>query len=406
MSFRTALILLNGIALVVIAGVLVYRVVSLRRNPEVRPPANLAEPLADDDFEGRKLERVLGWSLLFTLVIAVSLPLYFLAEPTRQDTMADDFLERSIERGAILFANSQSPEFNSTRSLLCADCHGVDGTGGSAPFTLQPEADKCLEEENRGNAEVPECLPRQVSWQAPDLTLALLRYDRDQVASIITFGRPGTPMPAWGVESGQGVLNAQGIDDLTNYLESIETTSAKAQAAALKTVAKYKQDATDLVEQKTDALEQAQSDLAEATRDGIPVEEEEVATAQAELDTAIILNEEAQSLSQGATLFRLNCARCHTKGWSYHATEPARADLPALAPQGSGAFGPDLRSGRTLLQFPGEAGVQEQFNWVAIGAAPQQLYGNRGISSGRMPHFGQVLTDDQIRAIVEYERSL
>jgi mono/diheme cytochrome c family protein len=34
------------------------------------------------------------------------------------------------------------------------------------------------------------------------------------------------------------------------------------------------------------------------------------------------------------------------------------------------------------------------------------LYGTRGISSGRMPHFGNVLSKEQIQAIVDYERSL
>ena len=39
-------------------------------------------------------------------------------------------------------------------------------------------------------------------------------------------------MPAWGVESGKGVLNEQSINDLVAYLESIVTTSDKAQAMA------------------------------------------------------------------------------------------------------------------------------------------------------------------------------
>ena len=113
-----------------------------------------------------------------------------------------------------------------------------------------------------------------------------------------------------------------------------------------------------------------------------------------------------KGLSDGAILFRLNCARCHTKGWSYHVTDPARADLPPLPPQGSGAYGPNLNGGSVLLQFPGEAGLQNQLNWVTVGVPAFQQYGVRGISSGRMPHFGQALTKAQIKAIVEYERSL
>ena len=59
-----------------------------------------------------------------------------------------------------------------------------------------------------------------------------------------------------------------------------------------------------------------------------------------------------------------------------------------------------------LLQFPGEAGMQNQFDWVAVGVPANNQYGVRGISSGRMPHFASMLTEDQIKEIVEYERRL
>ena len=44
--------------------------------------------------------------------------------------------------------------------------------------------------------------------------------------------------------------------------------------------------------------------------------------------------------------------------------------------------------------------------WIALGVPANDQYGIRGISSGRMPHFSRQLTDEQITAIVEYERSL
>jgi mono/diheme cytochrome c family protein len=410
-NFRNALIALNIAAFAVIAAVVVWRVISIRRNPETKEPENIEKFLPDEDLEGRRLERVLGWSLIFTLVIAVALPLYFLFEPARQNNLDEEFLEKSIDRGAILFANAQSPDYDATRSLLCADCHGLEGGGGSASFVLQPESDECLEEQNQNNAEVPECLPKQVIWEAPDLTLAALRYDRAQLEEIVTFGRPGTPMPAWGVASGKGVLNKQGISDLVNYMDSIAATPDKAKAAAANEVEDYKTQAEELVEQNRQALEEAETALAEGQADSatpteLAVLEAAVETTEAELANAILLDAEAQDLSDGAILFRMNCARCHTKGWSYHVTEPARPDLSPLPPQGSGAYGPNLRDGSTLLQFPGEAGEQQQFDWVALGVPANNLYGQRGISSGRMPHFSRVLTEEQITAIVEYERSL
>ena len=91
----------------------------------------------------------------------------------------------------------------------------------------------------------------------------------------------------------------------------------------------------------------------------------------------------------------------------------ARRDLVGARAEGTpGMSGrPDLvgifssgRDGSTLLQFPGEAGKQEQFDWVALGVPANEQYGVRGISSGRMPHFSKQLSEEQITLIVEYER--
>lgn len=97
--------------------------------------------------------------------------------------------------------------------------------------------------------------------------------------------------------------------------------------------------------------------------------------------------------TDGAKLFEAFCARCHTQGASYG--EPST--------QGGGAYGPDLTGGATLRQFPS---VAQQITWVTETVAIGKQYGQRGISSGRMPHFGDMLTDEQIRAIVDYERTL
>jgi mono/diheme cytochrome c family protein len=408
-SFRLTLILLNVVALFVIVGVIVWRVVSLKRNTETAP-ANQTPFLDDEGLEGRRLERALGWSLVFVLIIAVSLPVYFLLEPTRQVQMEEGFLERSVAHGAALFAGPQSPAYDSTVSLQCANCHGINGEGGAAPFVLQPELDKCLEEQNKGNENVPECLPKQVSWTAPALDTVLLRFDPEQVTQILNYGRPGTPMPAWGVISGKGILNEQSIQELVNYLTSIQISSKKATARSTQAVNEYRAGGSDLVDQSQSDLDTATSELATARADRTttPATLEQlqsaVDTATAKLAAAQAYADEVEGLSEGAVLFRLNCARCHTKGWSYY--DPTDLALPPPSPQGSGAYGPNLRDGSTLLQFPGKAGKQQQFSWVALGVPENQQYGIRGISSGRMPHFARELTDDQIKKIVAYERSL
>ena len=115
--------------------------------------------------------------------------------------------------------------------------------------------------------------------------------------------------------------------------------------------------------------------------------------------------------SQGELLFDVNCARCHTKGWSYN--DPARPTVPPPSPSGSGAFGPSLRGGAVLEQFPGlpaddpnSPGFQKQYDWVANGAVAEKGFGVRGISSGGMAHFGNILSKEQIDAIIKYERNL
>jgi hypothetical protein len=72
---------------------------------------------------------------------------------------------------------------------------------------------------------------------------------------------------------------------------------------------------------------------------------------------------------------------------------------------GSGAFGPNLTEGDVDRQFPPPTGESELFAWISIGVERYQGYGIRGISSGRMPHFGAVLTKTQIESIMAYERS-
>ena len=59
-----------------------------------------------------------------------------------------------------------------------------------------------------------------------------------------------------------------------------------------------------------------------------------------------------------------------------------------------------------LLQFPGLTGRTQQIMWVTVGVPANQPYGTRGISSGRMPHFGSFLSAQQIAEIVDYEGGL
>lgn len=428
MSFYTILVLINAVAIAAILGFILFRVLRLKHNQE-RKPENLTPFFDDDVLEGAHLERVLGVSLVALVVVVLALLAYFIWEPFRETASATDFHQQSVDRGAVLFANSQSKAYDSTKSLLCANCHGVDGSGGSATFVVKSDDPRC-DPTAPVNASTPAyCLPKQVSWAAPSLQLASLRYSSAQLTQIITYGRPGTPMPAWGVASGKGALQEQSIGDLVNYVESIATTSAKAQATAQAETQSCGADdkvntraacvgRKQLQDPKTQAaadqwvadaraeLAAAQAQLAAAASAGdLATYTKLVQEKQDTLKAAEGWQQATRSATDGQIAFMNNCARCHTRGWSYfNAEDPQSTPPPGV--MGAGAYGPNLTGGDVNNQFPPPTGEDELLQWISIGVPANEQYGIRGISSGRMPHFGAVLTKQQIEEIMAYERSL
>jgi mono/diheme cytochrome c family protein len=426
MSVRTGLIIVNILAFLVIGGIVAYRVVSYRRNPDAKPPQNLRPFMTDEELEGRKLERVLAWALWCSVIVAAALPVYWLWEPTRQKDAVAQFDTQAEDRGATLFANSSMKAYDSTKSLQCANCHGTDAGGGSTTFVLKPP-------DSGSN------LPLTVTWQAPALNTVMSRMTPDQVNQVITFGRPGTPMPAWGVAGG-GAKNEQSVSDLVAYLQSIQLSPAKARAQAAQNLQKLIDGALgngttkgavatsqDNLASAQDQLRQDQALLArfpdnKGYQTNVQVDQESLVNAQAAVRNSQAWESQIRQLqttwksgdatkpgaaqnAYGELLFMTNCARCHTKGWSYF--DPTKGEVPLPAQQGSGAFGPNLTNGDTVRQFPpGTDGLQQMYDWIATGVEANKQYGVRGISSGRMPHFGTILTKDQIEAIMAYERSL
>lgn len=191
--------------LAVVAGILWLGImlVSALRNrggaEEVAP--NLKPGIDDQQLETRRLETGQKYAIGFAAFLAVALPLYFLGEPARQEGFVHEFDESSVERGEHI-----------VEEFACFSCHGPLGSGGSAAYV----------EKRSGVA---------VSWTAPSLDDVLYRYNEDELNFWITFGRGNTPMPAWGVEGG-GPMNEKQIEDVVNYLKTIQISQ---QAAVDKT---------------------------------------------------------------------------------------------------------------------------------------------------------------------------
>jgi mono/diheme cytochrome c family protein len=341
------------IGLVLVIGWIVYAMFNARAarkevGSEIELAANRRPYYDDEQLEGRRLELVQFLGVLLLAVIVIGLPLYWVFEPSRQAgarEAADNWL---AGRGARLFATTADGGFN------CAGCHGgMNATGGNAPFALTDPA----------TGEV-----RSVSWTAPALNTVLYRFSPEEVDFIITYGRPGTPMSAWGTDGG-GPLNAQQVESLVAYLASIQIPREDCAA-----------DEADDPNCPTGHLPaEMQADIEAAARQAV---------------------EDGQYGSYGEALFNLSlsggaysCARCHTKGWSYG--DPQES--------GQGSLGPNLTGGSENSHF---VNVEEQIDFVSNGSENGVGYAEQGQGSGKMPGFGALLTDEQITAIVDYVRGL
>jgi mono/diheme cytochrome c family protein len=181
--------------LAIVAGIvwLGLMLVSALRNrggaEEVAP--NLKPGMDDQHLETRRLEGGQKAAIAFSAFLALSLPLYFLGENNRQEGFVEEFSHASVERGEHI-----------VDEFACFNCHGPLGSGGTADF-VEPRSQV------------------SVSWEAPSLDDIFYRYDRDEINFWVTYGRGNTPMPAWGLDGG-GPMNEQQVQDVVNYLETIQ----------------------------------------------------------------------------------------------------------------------------------------------------------------------------------------
>ena len=354
----------TAIAWVIFIAVLIFWIVYFFANKrtsraelgsEIELAANRKPYYDDEILEGRRLERVQLLGVLFLVVLVVGLPLYWIFEPDRQAGAQEQKAEDFVNYGAALFATTANGGFN------CAGCHGAAGGGGAAPYTLT-------------DAKTGEV--KAVSWNAPALNTVLYRFDESEVKFILVYGRPFSPMSPWGLAGG-GPMNDQQIDTLIAYLTSIQIE--RVGCAANETDPR-----TCATGTLPDTEKKRISDAATAAAKAL-VQSGKYATVEAAMGEALY----NLDINAGA----YSCARCHTPGWSYG--EPGVT--------GQGAFGWNLTGGSPAAHFPDE---QAQIDFITAGSEYGKKYGIQGQGSGRMPGFGNMLTDAQIKAIVEFTRSL
>ncbi|MFT7602104.1 MAG: mono/diheme cytochrome c family protein [Acidimicrobiales bacterium] len=291
---------------------------------EIELAANKKEYLSDEDLEGSKLDKSLSFALVTLGVCSLALPFYWLAEPGRQEGAVDAYQLNFESRGEGLYLEGAQ----------CVNCHSAGGAGGSAPYVLQDGDGQFV-----ANA----------AWNAPALDDVLLRYSEDEVRYILNFGRPGSPMAAWGTPGG-GPLTTQQVQNLIEYIDTF-------QVQTLDTIA---------INESSDP-------------DASNLAAEEVAAAiYTEVDRSI---EAGEFETVGEAVFNLglfsdfrngslSCARCHTAGWSLGAG--AFPDLLSDSVSGCGGGNPsgigfNLCSGSTRDRFPDDSWKQPNGDWLPAG---------------------------------------
>ncbi|MEZ5265007.1 MAG: c-type cytochrome [Acidimicrobiales bacterium] len=352
------------VAWITIVGFAIYLFINMRRaKPEVGAEVDLApnrKPYyTDEELEGPRLDRYLTMALVLLGILALGVPFYWLAEPGRQEGSVKRFEAIFASRGEALFATN------------CASCHGQGAGGGVAAFVLQDKEGDFL---------------ANVSWKAPALNNALLRFSREEVQYVLDHGRAFSPMQPWSTVGG-GAMNAQQIQNLIDYMQSVILTPEEAQD----------QIRGGLVTRVAEELSVGMSaEERSAVTDEVEAAFDEAATnTEALIALGVASNEESAQLKLGELMFNneaasgsYSCARCHTQGWSY--------DRPGAT--GSGAFGPKLWDVIEKFNDPEQLAI-----FLGEGCDVGKIYGRQSqCKSGQMPGFGSQYTQEQLDAVAAY----
>jgi mono/diheme cytochrome c family protein len=199
-----------------------------------RPHAILRIPQAmrpaqpDEVLEGPRLQRIQAWGLVATVATAAFIPLYWLPEQQRQESFVDRFSEESLRRGSLIFAippeleeDASAEQFKEDERALslgqsCANCHGA-----ASPGDVPEDGSEVAAGGLATPAFTDPVTGKTVAYTAPPLNTVFSRWDTEVVKFTIERGRPGTPMPAWGVEFG-GSMTEMMVNDVINWLRAIQ----------------------------------------------------------------------------------------------------------------------------------------------------------------------------------------
>ena len=193
----TTLLVAGGIALF---GLLLVLTAAgeLRGRRKAKVPAGFRPGPSDEELERKVLPSYMAWGALATLIISLWLPAYWLREPTRLEDARVKFQTREVAEGRGLY-----------EEFLCSQCHGENAEGGTRTFSIDGVDHQFAE---------------------PPLKYIYARYQatgmsEDDITRLvldaINQGRPGTPMPTWGLAFG-GPLNSEQVENIVLYLQTVQ----------------------------------------------------------------------------------------------------------------------------------------------------------------------------------------
>jgi mono/diheme cytochrome c family protein len=195
---------------IALALVLAFSFVAIQSKGRLRahgapdiPPVMQPGP-SDTDLEKPRLEKLQGWGVGFVILFAVLLPLVWLREPSNNKSQEQALLKDSIARGA---QEVQLFSEDNQLGIGCVRCHGSNPVVGGGVNIY-----------NGVRVQVP---PLNTVCAGPNVPIHSAIHNLDDVKQTIMRGRPGTDMPSWSVRF-QGALDDQQIQDLLNYLISIQ----------------------------------------------------------------------------------------------------------------------------------------------------------------------------------------
>ncbi len=195
-----------GILVLVAIGALLLGMRRERTPPELDIPKGMRPGPGDPELENRLLVRHYMWGLVLVVILAVWIPVYWLNEPSANKSDTQQALAQSILRGHL--TTLPGTQINPL-GFNCQRCHGPNLHGGQNVF-------------NGNVVAVPNL---QTVCGGAKYGHPLIKSLQDVVATI-SEGRAGTDMPSWSVRFA-GAMDDQQINDLVNYILSIQKEPAK-----------------------------------------------------------------------------------------------------------------------------------------------------------------------------------